>query len=105
MELKFNKNKIGNPVVFIRRCGYGEYYDKRMGQISYMKRARMSDMFPRFHIYIEERGDEIVYDLHLDQKRPSYEGSHAHSGEYEGGAVEREGKRIGELVEKTNQSP
>lgn len=54
----------------------------------------MADMFPRFHIYIEERGDEIMYDLHLDQKRPSYEGSHMHSGEYEGTAVERETERI-----------
>lgn len=94
MELKFSKQEIGNPAVFIRRCGYGEYYNKRLKKVSYMKRARMSDMFPRYHVYIEEHGDEVVFDLHLDQKRPSYAGSSMHSGEYEGAAVEREAKRI-----------
>ena len=78
----------------MRRCGYGEYYDRRMRATSYMKRARIQDMFPRFHIYIEEKGQEVILDLHLDQKRVSYEGSHAHSGEYEGGAVDKEAERI-----------
>ncbi|MBI2551865.1 hypothetical protein HYW17_01015 [Candidatus Uhrbacteria bacterium] len=84
MKLQFQKSEIGNAAVFIRRCGYGEYYDRRMRKTSYMKRARMSDMFPRYHVYIEEQGEEVVLDLHLDQKRPSYEGSAMHSGEYDG---------------------
>lgn len=94
MKLKFVKSVIGNPTVFIRRCGYGEYYDKRLGKVSYMKRATMGDMFPRFHVYIEEHDDEVVFDLHLDQKRPSYEGSRMHAGEYDGAAVERESARM-----------
>lgn len=94
MRLNFSKSVIGNAATFIRRCGYGEYYDKKLGKVSYMKRARIQDMFPRFHVYIEEVSDEVVFDLHLDQKRPSYEGSSMHSGEYEGGAVEREAGRI-----------
>lgn len=98
MRLSFPKKQIDNPIVFIRRCGYGEYYDKRLKKVSYMKRARMTDMFPRFHVYIDERGDEVVFDLHLDQKRPTYEGVSAHSGEYEGTAVEREGERIRQCV-------
>ena len=85
-------------MTFIRRCGYGEYYDRRMRKVSYMKRARMTDMFPRYHIYIAEHADEVVYDLHLDQKRPSYEGTSMHAGEYEGSAVEREGERIRQCV-------
>lgn len=59
-----------------------------------MKRARMTDMFPRFHVYIEDQGESVIFDLHLDQKRPSYEGSSMHSGEYDGTAVEREAARI-----------
>lgn len=98
MKLKFSKQEIGNSTVFIRRCGYGEYHDRRMGKTSYMKRATMVQMFPRYHVYIEERGDEVVFDLHLDQKRPSYEGSRMHAGEYDGTAVEREGERIGKFV-------
>lgn len=100
MELRFTKEQIGgNATVFIRRCGYGEYYDKRLKKVSYMKRARIQDMFPRFHVYIEERGDEIVYDLHLDQKRPSYTGTSMHAGEYEGTAVEKEAGRIRQYAE------
>lgn len=92
---------MSDPGQFIRRCGYGEYYDRRMGKVSYMKRARMSDMFPRYHVYIEERGNKIIYDLHLDQKRPSYGDETMHSGEYEGGAVEREAARIRGNVENS----
>ncbi|MDO8505258.1 MAG: hypothetical protein Q7S48_01610 [bacterium] len=99
MKLQFTKIQIGgDAVVFIRRCGYGEYYDKRMGKVSYMKRARMGDMFPRYHVYIVENGDAVIFDLHLDQKRPSYEGSSMHAGEYEGTAVEREAERIRKFV-------
>ncbi|MBI4135347.1 hypothetical protein HY477_01270 [Candidatus Uhrbacteria bacterium] len=99
MKLRFTKDQIGgDAVTFIRRCGYGEYYDRRMRKTSYMKRARMTDMFPRYHVYIEERGDEVVFDLHLDQKRPSYVGSSMHSGEYTGSAVEREAARIYEVA-------
>lgn len=104
MKLSFPKNKIGNSATFIRRCGYGEYYDKRLGKVSYMKRARMADMFPRFHVYLEEHGQEVIFDLHLDQKRPSYEGAAMHSGEYEGGAVEREAERILTLGENSKSS-
>lgn len=98
MKLIFLKDKIGNAAAFIRRCGYGEYYDRRMKQVSYMKRARMSDMFPRYHVYIEERGEEVILDLHLDQKRPSYEGTSMHAGEYDGTAVERESARIQSFI-------
>ena len=88
-------------MTFIRRCGYGEYYDKRLGKVSYMKRAHISTMFPRYHVYIVEQKDGgIVLDLHLDQKRPSYKGTTMHAGEYEGGAVEIEAKRIREQVKK-----
>lgn len=100
MQLRFSKTEVGNPTNFIRRCGYGEYYDKKLGKVSYMKRARIADMFPRFHVYIEEHGEEVIFDLHLDQKRPSYEGTAMHGGEYEGGAVEREGERIRQQPEK-----
>ena len=94
MRIRFSKTEVGNPATFIRRCGYGEYYDRRMKQVSYMKRARITDMFPRYHVYIEEMDQEVIFDLHLDQKRPSYEGSSMHAGEYDGTAVEREAERI-----------
>src|SRR3989338_10126679 len=36
--------------------------------------------------------------LHLDQKKPSYAGAHAHNAEYEGELVEAEGKRLEGLI-------
>ncbi len=104
MKIKFTREKLAeNPVTFIRHCGYGEYYDRRAHKVSYMKRARMTDMFPRYHVYIEENTDGVTFDLHLDQKRPSYEGSSMHSGEYTGSAVEREAKRILELAQRPKE--
>jgi hypothetical protein len=39
-------------------------------------------------------GRNYVFNLHLDQKKTSYEGSHAHSGQYDGEVVDREADRI-----------
>lgn len=57
-------------------------------------------MYPRFHAYLETRGDGMQINLHLDQKQASYEGSHAHNGEYEGPTVEREMARVVSLIEQ-----
>ena len=50
--------------------------------------------YPRFHLYIKEEKERFIFNLHLDQKRPSYDGSHAHSGEHEGPLLEAEAERI-----------
>ena len=54
--------------------------------------------YPRFHLYIKENKEELVLNLHLDQKKPSYSGSPAHSGEYEGEVVEKEAERIKKIL-------
>ncbi len=54
--------------------------------------------YPRFHIYLRQQGDRLIFSLHLDQKKPSYAGSHAHSGEYDGSLVQDEADRIRELL-------
>lgn len=72
----------------MRRLGYGEQR-ARSGQISYVRRVS-SERFPRFHVYVEDMGGGIQVNLHVDQKEATYEGAHAHSGEYEGSLVERE---------------
>ena len=50
--------------------------------------------FPRFHIYAKMDGSNLVCNLHLDQKKPLYRGSTAHSGDNDGPAVEAEANRI-----------
>ncbi len=55
--------------------------------------------YPRFHIFIKQDKDKLVFNLHLDQKKPSYSGSRAHSGEYESKVVEEEAERIKKILE------
>ena len=40
-----------------------------------------------------------MFNLHLDQKKPTYEGHVAHSGEYDGELVEEEAERIRRILE------
>lgn len=63
-----------------------------------MVRKLSYNNYPRFHLFVKQRGDHFHFSLHLDQKQPSYAGSHAHSGEYEGVAVENEVDRIKEIL-------
>ena len=86
----------------MRRLGYGEQ-QKRDGQVSYVKRVSGGD-FPRYHVYVEDLSNgSMQVNLHIDQKAATYQGSHAHSGEYEGPLVEQEMKRIVWFVRSLSQ--
>ena len=50
--------------------------------------------YPRFHIYLDQDKDNIVINLHLDQKKPRYKGAKAHNAEYDGKVVEDEAERL-----------
>ncbi|KKR49281.1 MAG: hypothetical protein UT86_C0001G0253 [Candidatus Magasanikbacteria bacterium GW2011_GWC2_40_17] len=79
---------------FLRRCGYAAFEDPGTGESSFVRRLT-TEFYPRFHVYAKEDDDKLEINLHLDQKKPSYgEGSHAHSGEYDGELVETEGLRL-----------
>lgn len=99
----------------VRRCGYAPH--PADGQ-SFIRRAGPNP-YPRFHIYVvpenpstptrPEEGETksgqsggIRLRLHLDQKKPSYEGSAAHSGEYDSEVVAREMERIKKTLSLTN---
>ncbi len=96
MKLVFERAKMIDPEKFIRRCGYG-LHKTRNGEVSYVKRVH-GDWYPRFHIYILEEKEKIIFNLHLDQRQPVYEGITAHAGEYDGEVVEREAERINKFV-------
>lgn len=53
---------------------------------------------PRFHIYLKEEKDVLVFNIHLDQKKPSYEGTAAHGGDYDSDTVKGEIERIKEII-------
>lgn len=99
MKIKINKRDGLDIIKLIKRCGYAEFKDRRSGQTSYTHRLG-SYFYPRFHLYFEkETPAEIILTLHLDQKRPSYQGCPAHSGEYDGELVEKEATRIKNYIE------
>jgi len=68
------------------------------GQQVNMVRKLTGQNYPRFHAYVKQQGQDFIFNLHLDQKKPSYEGSHAHSGEYFGPLLENESDRIKNLL-------
>lgn len=89
-----NISRPSNSRVALQRVGYAAFRDPRTGSESYVRRLA-NGFYPRFHLYAEERGEQLRLNLHLDQKQPSYGGgSHMHSGEYEGSTVEQEMQRI-----------
>ena len=81
----------------LRRTGYAEQRT-RSGQISYTKRV-MAGRFPRYHAYVEDLNGGVQINLHVDQKEASYEGSSAHSGDYDGRVVEEEMTRVVRFIQ------
>ncbi len=92
--------KNENFYTIMRRCGYApEEQDGKTGEWKFHK-ALSRGTYPRFHVYgvLSPDKERATLNLHLDQKQPSYQGSHAHSGEYEGPLVENEAERIQNTV-------
>ncbi|MDI6883273.1 MAG: hypothetical protein QMC93_02240 [Patescibacteria group bacterium] len=97
------KNKSGENVVnLMRQLGYHFKGQNQESSEVVFIRPIYGLPYPRLHIYLKENKetDEIVFNLHLDQKKPIYKGTTAHSADYEGKVVEREAERIKEILEK-----
>lgn len=93
MELRVLKGRIPSPATLLRKAGYAYFIDPVTKEDSYVLRLT-GDYYPRFHIYVKETSEEYIINLHLDQKKPSYEGGPKHAGEYTGATVEREIGRL-----------
>lgn len=87
------------PRDMMRRVGYGEVVDRKFNTISYARRLG-SGRYPRFHVYVDKIPDGVQINIHIDQKKASYKGHTAHSGEYEGPQLETELRRIQEEISK-----
>lgn len=88
--------------MWLRRAGYAFIPEREDGQPSFARRLSR-DFYPRFHVYFVEAPDGkggalVTFSLHLDQKRPGYEGYHRHNAEYDGEVVEREMARLESLL-------
>lgn len=95
MKIKL-ENFNANVLAFMRECGYFPLGQNSDGEWNFVK-SLMGRDYPRFHCYIKQEGQNLMLNLHLDQKKPSYAGSSRHSGEYEGEVVETEVERIRQL--------
>lgn len=82
----------------MRKIGYTPAYFQSEGEFSMVRKLSRQD-YPRLHLYVKIRDEkDFTFSLHLDQKKPSYEGSTKHSGEYEGEVVGGEAGRIKDLL-------
>ena len=96
----------------MRRVGYGFERKIETGPASRRQATRVeageeafsrrlgANQYPKFHAYAKKEDDNLIVNLHLDQKKPVYSGITAHSGEYDGAVVEQEAERIKILMAK-----
>jgi len=82
----------------LRNCGYFGIQDRQSGRVSYVRRLSKSQHYPRFHLYLEELSQGYNFSLHLDQKKESYQGTRAHSADYDEPEVKAEASRIKESI-------
>lgn len=96
--MDFTITNIQESVVSVaRKIGYVIIDARENGEYNLVRKLTGQN-YPRFHVYLKAAGDRLNFSLHLDQKKPSYEGSHAHSGEYAGPVLEEEADRIKQLL-------
>jgi len=97
--MDFTINNINKNIVNVARLiGYLIIDTKENNEYNLVRKLTFNN-YPRFHLYIKQRGASLLINLHLDQKKPSYKGSHAHSGEYFGPSLDEEADRIKNILE------
>lgn len=102
--MKLNLKKLNiSPEHFLKKCGYLEITNRQTQETSFVRNLDFGRFYPRFHVYLEKNPGQFTLNLHLDAKKPSYQGTSAHSGEYEGAIVEEEAERIKKAHERLFQ--
>jgi hypothetical protein len=95
MKFEVVKNQLSrNLRDALRQAGYHSLENPRTGLASFVRRLSRTQYYPRFHLYVDEFDTFYRFNLHLDQKKPSYKGQKAHSGEYDDNQVKEEAARI-----------
>lgn len=99
MKFKIKVELKKNIVSLLRDCGYRlhpKYED------SYIRPISNVGFYPRWHLYLKNEKNIYIFNLHLDQKKASYRGQTAHSGDYNEEIVKAEAKRIINSIVKYN---
>ena len=97
--MDFTINNLRESAVTVARAIGYLIIDTNQNEYNMVRRLDR-DNYPRFHAYVKQQGDNYIFSLHLDQKKPIYgaAGVHAHNGEYFGPVVENEANRIKNAV-------
>ncbi|MDP3724869.1 MAG: hypothetical protein Q8R20_00170 [Nanoarchaeota archaeon] len=98
MTIRIKKSKHANLQTIVRHLGYKPLGFTDKGELNCVR--LLGGDYPRFHAYIKEEGDEFVFNIHLDQKRPTYGNETAHSGDYDGEVVRDEAAYIQEKIKQ-----
>ncbi len=96
MNFETQNNKRNNIAMLAREIGYRFLMkDEKTREVIFV-RVLGSGGYPRFHLFLKNNltDDNLVFDLHLDQKKPVYKEAHAHAAEYDTKIVKDESERI-----------
>lgn len=97
MKFRLPNKFTQNTANIARKCGYFRIVDNKSGQESFIRKLTQN-RYPRFHLYISESPEEVVFDLHLDQTKTRYSGQTAHKADYESDEVKAELTRVYQIV-------
>lgn len=96
MIFKIPEQEINENVInLMKRVGYFSLgRGREESELSFVRSIR-SDNYPRFHVIVRsDAGKEIVFNIHLDQRKPVHKGAVAHNADYDGPIIEEEIERI-----------
>lgn len=102
MKFKVKNHKGYNINTLVRAITYRYLGEDEQKKEMNLVRPLERGGYPRFHLFliIDSENNEFIFKLHLDQKKPVYRSSPAHSADYEGEVVEQEAKRIKNILEE-----
>ncbi len=103
MKLTTKNSFSQNIPSLLRQCGYLRIFDQKSGKESFVRKIS-TEHYPRFHLYIKEDSEKVIFDLHLDQKSNIYQGQKAHSADYDSPEVKSELQRIAQIVARHYKS-
>ena len=99
MRFILEKPAKENIYTLIRKIGYYPLSKDEKAQETNCVRPLGKSGYPRFHLYLKADGDNLIFNLHLDQKKPIYKGSPAHAGEYDSELAQKEAERIKQILQ------
>ena len=102
MKFKVKNQRGYNINTLVRAITYRYLGEDEKTKEASLVRPLERGGYPRFHLFliINSKNNEFIFKLHIDQRKPVYNGSPAHSADYEGEVVGQEAKRIKDILEE-----